>query len=185
MKSTLCFLHSSCAALRYPSSGMITPASPWIGSRMKHASSLACVSSWRSSPARSLKLTLMWPPWCGAKPCVTSGSHESEMHAVVRPWKQPQHESTRALPYGTPLTSYAHFLAILSAVSTPSAPVFIGSTRSYPNVRVIFSAKSGNLSLKNAREERVSECACSTSAPMMRGCWWPWLTAEYAERKSK
>ena len=51
---------------------------------------------------------------------------------VVRPWKLPAITTMDAWSAGTPLTSYPHRRLALIAVSTASAPVFIGSTRSLP-----------------------------------------------------
>src|SRR6266516_2794942 len=54
------------------------------------------------------------------------------MIVVVRPWKLPSKATMTASSAGTPLTSYPHLRAVLIAVSTASAPVFIGSTISRP-----------------------------------------------------
>ena len=50
------------------------------------------------------------------------------MIEIVRPAKLPSQAMISAWPSGTPFTSWAHLRAALSAVSTASAPVFIGST---------------------------------------------------------
>ncbi len=71
------------------------------------------------------------------------------------------------------------------AVSTASAPVFIGSTICMPHIRASSSQKRGNWSLRNAREVSVTRDACSSSACTMRGWQWPWLRAEYALRQSR
>jgi len=52
--------------------------------------------------------------------------------AIVRPLKFPSQAMISALFSGTPLTVYAHFLAAFIAVSTASAPVFMGSAASCP-----------------------------------------------------
>jgi len=52
-----------------------------------------------------------------------------------------------ALPSGTPFFIYAHFLASLTAVSTASAPVFMGRTLSYENISVICRANLANTEL--------------------------------------
>ena len=64
----------------------------------------------------------------GPKPPRVSGSLEKLMIVVVRPWKLFSATTIVASPSGTPLTSYPHLRLILIAVSTASAPVFIGST---------------------------------------------------------
>ena len=51
---------------------------------------------------------------------------------VVRPWKLPSIATIVAWFSGTPLTRYPHLRATLIAVSTASAPEFIGSTISLP-----------------------------------------------------
>ena len=51
---------------------------------------------------------------------------------VVRPWKLFSQTMISAFPSGTPFTLYPHFRTILMAVSTASAPVFIGSAFSKP-----------------------------------------------------
>ena len=48
---------------------------------------------------------------------------------------------------GTPLTRYPHFRAVLMAVSTASAPEFIGSTISMPVSSANALANSPNWSL--------------------------------------
>ena len=62
------------------------------------------------------------------------------MMPIVRPWKLPSTLSTLALPSAMPFFSYPHLRASLIAVSTASAPVFIGSTMSNPNISVSFFA---------------------------------------------
>lgn len=66
---------------------------------------------------------------------------------IVRPWKLSATLRTTAFPSGTPFFSYAHFRASLMAVSTASAPVFMGSTMSYPNISVICCANFPNIEL--------------------------------------
>lgn len=68
------------------------------------------------------------------------------------------------LSLGILFFSYPHFLANFIAVSTPSAPVFIGRTISYPNMLVRNSANTGNLSLWKALELTVSLSTCSSNA---------------------
>ena len=71
-----------------------------------------------------------------------SGSVEKLMIVVVRPWKFPSNAMITAWSAGTPLTVYPHLRATLIAVSTASAPVFIGSTTSMP-ARSASSAQNG------------------------------------------
>ncbi len=97
---------------------------------------------------------------------------------VVRPWKLLSKTMISAASGGVPLTSRAHLRAALMAVSTASAPVFIGSARSMRVMRHT-SARNGPSSvLWKAREVSVSRPACSTSAATSLGCEWPKLTAE-------
>ncbi len=55
------------------------------------------------------------------------------------------------------------------AVSTASAPVFMGSTISMPQSRASSSANRGSWSLRKAREVSVTRPACNRSASMIRG----------------
>lgn len=86
---------------------------------------------------------------------------------VVRPWKLSAATTIVARPGSTPFTSYAHLRASLMALSTASAPVFIGSTMSWPVNSASDSANPASRSLWNAREVRVSRsswrCAASIS----------------------
>ena len=66
---------------------------------------------------------------------------------VVRPWKFPSITTIRAVPGATPLTSVPHLRATLSAVSTASAPVFIGRIVSLPTSAPSASAKGPSWSL--------------------------------------
>jgi hypothetical protein len=54
------------------------------------------------------------------------------MIVVVRPAKLPSQTMISPWFAGTPFTSYPHFRTILIAVSTASAPVFMGSAFSKP-----------------------------------------------------
>lgn len=58
----------------------------------------------------------------------------------VRPWKLPSTLKTIAFPSGTPFFSYAHLRESFRAVSTASAPVFMGRTISNPSNDVTFFA---------------------------------------------
>ena len=68
----------------------------------------------------------MKPGVKGPKPSRYWGSVEKPTMVVVRPWKLSVATMISASPAGTPLTWYPHFRAALIAVSTASAPVFIG-----------------------------------------------------------
>ena len=61
---------------------------------------------------------------------------------VVRPWKLPSITMIDAWSAGTPLTWWPQRRLSLMAVSTASAPVFIGSTMSLP-VRAARSRTNG------------------------------------------
>nr|GME09149.1 Uncharacterised protein [Ipomoea batatas] len=101
----------------------------------------------KKSAAASPKSTLRLPGNKGQNPRVASLSQLMDIAASVRPWKQPQHETIIAFTYQSPFLMYPHFFDNFKAVSTPSAPVFIGSAMSYPNMLVRRSANTGNLSL--------------------------------------
>jgi hypothetical protein len=64
------------------------------------------------------------------------------------------------------------------AVSTASAPVFIGSTTSRPHSPASSSQNGPSWSWRKARDVSVTRRACSTSAATMRGWQCPWFTAE-------
>jgi hypothetical protein len=64
------------------------------------------------------------------------GSVEDEMAPIVRPQKLPLANTVRAWFSGIPLTLYPHLRASLTAVSPPSTPVFMGSTRSYLKAKI-------------------------------------------------
>jgi hypothetical protein len=57
---------------------------------------------------------------------------ENDTIVVVRPWKLPSIATMVACSSGTPLTRYPHLRLTLMAVSTASAPEFIGRTISLP-----------------------------------------------------
>ena len=97
---------------------------------------------------------------------------------VVRPWKLPSATMMVASCAGIPLTVYPHLRATLIAVSTASAPEFIGTTMSLP-VRVARSAQNGpNWSWWKARLTRVTRSSCSWAAARISGCPWPKFSAE-------
>ena len=97
---------------------------------------------------------------------------------VVRPWKLFSQTIISASSRGICLCVYPHRRTALMAVSTASAPVFMGSTISMPHMRASSSTKRGNWSLRKAREVSVTRSACSRSAWRMRGWQWPWFSAE-------
>ena len=104
---------------------------------------------------------------------------------MVRPWKLPSITITFARPSGTPLISWPHRRATLSAVSTPSAPEFMGSTVSLP-ANAASSAQNGpSRSWWNALLVRVSRSSCSLAAATRSGCRWPKFRAEYAASMSR
>jgi hypothetical protein len=70
-----------------------------------------------------------------------------DLMLTVRPWKFSSTEKIKASFCGIPLTLYPHLRAIFTAVSTASAPVFMGKIMSNPNSLVAYSAKRGNTSL--------------------------------------
>lgn len=75
---------------------------------------------------------------------------------VVRPWKLPSKVTMFACSAGTPLTSYPHLRAVLSAVSTASAPLFIGRTMSLPASSASSATNGPNWSWSKARLTSVT-----------------------------
>ena len=73
----------------------------------------------------------------------------------------------------------------LIAVSTASAPEFMGRARSLPASSQSRLRKGPRRSLWNAREVSATRPSWALAAATMRGWLCPWLTAEYAERKSR
>jgi hypothetical protein len=71
------------------------------------------------------------------------------------------------------------------AVSTASAPEFMGRIMSLPVSRHRASAKPLSLSLKNARLVSVSTPSCSRATATRRSLEWPKLSAEYPARQSR
>ena len=104
---------------------------------------------------------------------------------VVRPWKLPSKATMTASPSGTPLTSYPHLRAVLIAVSTASAPVFIGSTMSMPASSASSAQNGPNWSWSNARLTSVTRSSCRRAAATSRGWRCPKLSAEYAASMSR
>ncbi len=86
---------------------------------------------------------------------------------------------------GTPFTSYAHRRAALMALSTASAPVFMGITRSSPTSPDSSSQKGPSWSLWKARLVSVRRPSCACAAATRRGWRWPKFSAEYADSRSR
>ena len=98
------------------------------------------------------------------------------MIVVVRPWKLPA--QTTIFGSATPRTSWPHLRASLIAVSTPSAPVFMGSTRGLPQ-KVASSAQNGpSWSEWNARLVSVRRPSCASAAAIRPGWRCPKFSAE-------
>jgi hypothetical protein len=97
---------------------------------------------------------------------------------TVRPWKLPSAATSSPPPSGIPRRSWPWRRIAFTAVSTASAPVFMGSARSAPVTAQSRARKGPIRSLRKAREVRVRRPACSTRAATMRGCRWPWFRAE-------
>ena len=64
----------------------------------------------------------------GPKPARDASSVLNPTMVIVRPWKLPSQTMISASFSGTPLTSYPHLRTTLIAVSTASAPLFMGKT---------------------------------------------------------
>ena len=107
------------------------------------------------------------------------------MIVVVRPWKLFSATTIVAAFSATPLTWYPHLRATLMAVSTASAPVFIGSTRSVPHRSASSWQNGPNWSCRNARLVSVTRSSCSRAAATSAGWRWPKLSAEYPARQSR
>ena len=106
------------------------PFSPWIGST-RMAAVFGPIA--RSMAPRSPYGRIWNPGVNGPNPSRYWASSEKLTTVVVRPWKFPANVRISALPSGIPLTLYPHFREALIAVSTASAPEFIGSIRRYPD----------------------------------------------------
>src|SRR6266571_6398477 len=168
--------------VRKPGGGTMTPASPWIGSTST-ATTLSSMASARAP--RSPYGTTRKPGVNGPYEPRASSSVEKLMIVVVRPWKLPSKATMTAWPAGTPLTSYPHLRAVLIAVSTASAPVFIGSTISMPASAASSAQNGPNWSCSNALLTSVTRSSCRCAAATSRGCRWPKLIAEYAASMSR
>ncbi len=84
-----------------------------------------------------------YPGKKGPKPLRALESVEDEMAPIVRPQKLPLANTVRAWSSGIPLTLYPHLRASLTAVSPPSTPVFMGSTRSYLKAKMQKTKSAG------------------------------------------
>ncbi len=126
---TLFSVQISRTSLSHPSGGTITPASPCIGSARK--ATVFGVMASRSACASPYGIVLN-PGVYGPNPSLANGSVEKLMIVTVRPWKLCSQVMISCLPFSTPLTRLPHRRAVFKAVSTASAPVFIGRTMSLP-----------------------------------------------------
>ncbi len=100
------------------------------------------------------------------------------MIVVVRPWKLLPATTIFAISAGTPLTRYPHFRAVFTAVSTASAPVFIGSTISMPHSAASSPQNAANRSWWNAREVSVTRSSWARAASTSRRLPCPKFSAE-------
>jgi hypothetical protein len=75
--------------------------------------------------------------------------------------------------------------ATLIAVSTASAPVFIGSTISMPHNSASSAQNGPNWSWSNARLTSVTRPNCRVAAAISRGCRCPKFSAEYPASMSR
>ena len=121
-------MHSDRTPARNPGGGTTTPASPWIGSISTATTRCPYARKASRSAGRSPYGTDTNPGVYGPKSARASGSEENDTIVVVRPWKFPSNTTMTASSCGTPRVTYPHLRATLIAVSTASAPVFIGST---------------------------------------------------------
>ena len=121
-----------------------------------------------SAPA-SPKGTDTNPGVNGPKPERVPGSLEKPAMVVVRPWKLPVQTMIDAWSSGTPLTVYPHRRTTLIAVSTASAPVFMGTTISMPQSAARSRQKGSRLSVPYARPARVSRVSCRRAVATRRG----------------
>ena len=103
----------------------------------------------------------------------------------VRPWKLPSQVMICARSSGTPLTWYPHLRAVFSAVSTASAPEFIGSAASLPHSSASSATNGPNWSWWNAREVSVTRASCSRAAASSTGLRCPKFSAEYPASMSR
>ena len=100
------------------------------------------------------------------------------MIVVVRPWKFWSATMISALPSGTPLMVYAHFRASLIAVSTASAPVFIGQAMSLSVYSHSFFRKSAISLVYTARLVSVRMSSCCFTVSTMYSLRCPFAIAE-------
>jgi len=105
-------------------------------------------------------------------------SVENETIVVVRPWKLPPMTMIVPQSSGRPLVRLPHRRVTLIAVSTASAPEFIGRMRSLP-VRAHRSRANGpSWSEWKARLVSVRVRSCRSATSMSRGLECPKLSAE-------
>src|SRR5690625_217080 len=145
---------------------MLTPASPWIGSNKKPAvfSFIAAFNASTSPNGMTLN-----PGSKGPNPRLLLSSEDKLMAAIVLPWKLSTQAMISAWSSCTPLTSYAQRLAVLIAVSTASAPVFIGRAIFLFVSVQIFSYQGPSWSLWNALDVNVTLSAWSFQAATSLG----------------
>src|SRR4051812_21528004 len=128
---------------------------------------------------------LLKPGVAGPKPSEDSVSGEKPTMGGVRPWELLWQTTISALSGATPFAREPHSPMALIAVSTASAPEFMGRARALPAALQSFSRNGPRRSLWNARDVRATFPSCALAAATILGWLWPWLSAEYAERKSK
>ncbi|MPM69764.1 hypothetical protein SDC9_116712 [bioreactor metagenome] len=129
----------SYACLIKPVGGTIIPASPCIGST-RNATVFGFMADFSSSML-PYSITLN-PGVKGPYPFLASGSVLIETIVIVLPWKLLAHTIISCIPSSTPLTKFPHLLAVFKAVSTASAPVFIGRTMFLPVTSQSFCIQS-------------------------------------------
>ena len=129
MNSTSCFRQSAADFSRNPGGGIWMPASPWIGSTTNaHVFGEIAFSSASRSP---YGITTK-PGVSGLKPSLYCASVDADTIVIVRPWKLFLQTMISCRPTGIPFTFSPHLRAALNAVSTASAPEFIGRATSIP-----------------------------------------------------
>src|SRR5699024_3291462 len=135
------------ACFKKPSSGILTPASPWTGSIRKPAV-FSLIASFKAFTSPN-GITFI-PGNIGPKPLLLSASDDSETGIIVRPWTLSAQAMLSALLSSTPLASYAQRLGVFMAVSPASAPALIGSAMSLLVTLQIFSYHGPRWSLSHA-----------------------------------
>jgi len=132
-------------------------------------SSIASATAWASPKGTTRK-----PGVYGPYPSRASGSVDRETIVVVRPWKFPA--ATMIVGSATP-RSCPHLRAALTAVSTASAPVFIGTIMGEVPSRAresavsahSASAKGSSRSCMKARDVRQTRSSWAVTAASSAG----------------